>query len=75
MGKPWFEAKRFGYGVSPASREGWIATAVLVLLVLLDVTFVQGVLRWPAGAGLILAFAALAYAKSGSGWRWRSSDR
>ncbi|MDQ6825367.1 MAG: hypothetical protein M3007_07890 [Candidatus Eremiobacteraeota bacterium] len=28
----WFRRKRFGWGLRPASREGWIATAVFVLV-------------------------------------------
>jgi hypothetical protein len=36
--KPWFGPKRFiGWGASPASWEGWVVTAIYILLVI--VTF------------------------------------
>jgi hypothetical protein len=34
MTKLWFKAKKYGYGWYPASKEGWIATAAFVVLLL-----------------------------------------
>lgn len=34
MTKYWFKPKRFGFGFFPISIEGWIATAVLLVLVI-----------------------------------------
>lgn len=31
MGKGWFGPKRIGWGISPTSWQGWVATLVLVL--------------------------------------------
>ena len=30
--KPWFKPKRFGYGWTPASWQGWAVTLVLLFL-------------------------------------------
>ena len=30
--KPWFKPKRFGYGWTPASWQGWAVTLVLLVL-------------------------------------------
>ncbi|MFM8819659.1 MAG: hypothetical protein ACKOD3_03825 [Phenylobacterium sp.] len=31
LGKPWFGPRRFGYGVSPTSGQGWACIGVYVL--------------------------------------------
>lgn len=33
-GRPWFRPKDFGYGATPVTWEGWLATILFVLLVL-----------------------------------------
>jgi hypothetical protein len=33
MKKAWFGPKRFGYGASPRSWEGWLATALFTLVI------------------------------------------
>jgi hypothetical protein len=71
IGKPWFEPKRFGYGTSPANWKGWLATALFVAMIALDVTRFHGAPRWGFGAILIAAFVALVYIKSSGEWRWR----
>lgn len=35
MKRVWFGPKRFGWGASPASWEGWAATGVFILAMLL----------------------------------------
>ena len=32
--KYWFKPKRFGWGFTPISWEGWIATAIVVIILL-----------------------------------------
>jgi len=36
MNKYWFKPKKYGYGFFPISWEGWLATFILVVLVLLS---------------------------------------
>ncbi len=33
MDKLWFKRKRYGYGWSPATKEGWIVTIIFLLLI------------------------------------------
>jgi hypothetical protein len=33
MSRPWFRPKEFGYGATPITWEGWLATLLFVLLV------------------------------------------
>jgi hypothetical protein len=28
MGKPWFGARRYGYGLAPITWEGWVVTGL-----------------------------------------------
>ena len=41
MGKPWFAPKEIGYGATPSTWEGWVATLVFVLFVCASVSFVD----------------------------------
>lgn len=36
MSKYWFKPKRYGYGFFPVSWEGWLATILLVFVILLS---------------------------------------
>ncbi|MFA7682196.1 MAG: hypothetical protein WCX61_04160 [Candidatus Peribacteraceae bacterium] len=40
--KYWFKPKWFGYGFFPVTWEGWLATLVLLVLILLS-AFAQGI--------------------------------
>lgn len=31
MSKPWFGPKKFGYGLTPVSWEGWVVVLVIAL--------------------------------------------
>jgi len=31
MNKPWFGPRKFGYGFTPVSSEGWICTFLIVV--------------------------------------------
>ena len=72
VGKPWFEPKRFGYGASPATWQGWAVTVLFLAMMILDVALIQGILRWVGGLLLFMAFVGAVYLKTGGGWRWRS---
>ncbi|MDP7477394.1 MAG: hypothetical protein QF442_03020, partial [Candidatus Peribacteraceae bacterium] len=36
MAKYWFQPKSYGYGFYPISWEGWLATLVLLIMILLS---------------------------------------
>lgn len=59
--KPWFGPKRrIGWGWTPTSWEGWVATAVFIVLVTAAHNAWHGVAAGIAVGALILAFLALA---------------
>lgn len=70
----WFRPKYYGYGATPANWKGWLATAVFV-------ASIYAVMVGPAGASLVLRFAAfailtilfawIAWNKTDGAWRWR----
>jgi len=69
---PWFRPKVLGYGASPASWKGWLATAGFVILMAVVMSILHGVLKWLAASVLAGGFVILAYAKTGAKWHWRS---
>jgi hypothetical protein len=68
MGKPWFAPKRFGYGATPSSREGWTATAVYIAVMILDAVLLRGALRLVGGVVLTAAFIGVAYVTCSANW-------
>lgn len=52
---PWFQSKRFGWGLSPARWEGWATIAVLFALL-----YATLVLTRPLGQGFRAVAVALA---------------
>ncbi|AHB40297.1 MAG: hypothetical protein ACD_25C00120G0007 [uncultured bacterium] len=46
MKKYWFRPRRLGYGFAPISWEGWLATLVLIILLLLS-AYTNGI--WEEG--------------------------
>jgi uncharacterized YccA/Bax inhibitor family protein len=74
----WFKPRRFGYGATPVTWEGWaitLATLVLVLASLLVTVFVDES-AWVLAAvlidvGAIGALLVVSYRKTDGKWRWR----
>lgn len=33
MSKPWFRPKKFGYGWTPVTWQGWVVTIILALII------------------------------------------
>jgi hypothetical protein len=76
----WFRQKRFGYGGTPVTWQGWLLVLVFVAFVagcVLLVTFAarHGLAAGALGAIVLLsmAIAALIYVswrKTEGGWRW-----
>jgi hypothetical protein len=69
----WFKPKRVGFGVTPVTWQGWIATFCLVALFIADTRLVRpDALQVALGAVLIVAYIVLAWVRTDGGWRWRS---
>ena len=80
MARYWFRQKRFGYGATPNTWQGWVFTLAGVLLMMgiaLGVGHIANgttrVVMTIAGEIVVLApFTWISYVKTEGGWRWRS---
>ena len=83
MAKLWFKQRRFGWGWTPASIEGWIVVAVAMLLIFCGTAVLLYEVRAGANprlAGVLFILwtaiiagitTAIAWAKGEKpGWRW-----
>ncbi|HVV26813.1 MAG TPA: hypothetical protein VHC40_02485 [Rhizomicrobium sp.] len=79
MARYWFRQKRFGYGATPSTWQGWTFTllgmALLFAVVITGPHIRDNAMRalWmmlgiPA---VLVTFCAVAHAKTEGGWRWR----
>ena len=82
MAKYWFRQKRFGYGATPNTWQGWLVTIIGVLLVAGIVALGHSIrdngLRalWMALGipAVLIPFCVISYFKTKGGWRWRWGD-
>ena len=75
MGKPWFNPKRYGYGVGlPCSWEGWAVMAVFAAI-MLGIPYLIDDTHWRLRAAIgvlaVVALIVVVVAKTRGGWRWR----
>jgi Na+/melibiose symporter-like transporter len=85
MTQYWFKPKRYGYGATPVSWEGWAATiavsavvigSVIVMQMLVDRSnFVAWVVRAAIIAAVTLWFVRTARERTDGEWRWRWGNR
>ena len=74
--KLWFSAKRYGYGWTPLTWEGWFVIAVYVLLfvwVIKDISHTKEISLWfiLKVFALILTLLTITYVKGEPPkWRW-----
>ncbi|HEY1735544.1 MAG TPA: hypothetical protein VGG12_02760, partial [Methylovirgula sp.] len=62
--KPWFAPKRYGYGATPSSWEGWAATILFVILFGLALALLPSRLNLICALALLAGFIALTYVKT-----------
>jgi hypothetical protein len=67
----WFVPKRYGYGATPSTWQGWLTTIVFVIAVMIDARIFDGIERWIGIAILLAVFVLLVYTKTSGQWRWR----
>jgi len=68
----WFAPKRFGYGATPVTPAGWIATvAYVAAIALIAWGLPTDTARMIVGGCVTLGFLALVAVKTDGGWRWR----
>ena len=83
MTEYWFKPKRYGYGATPVTWQGWALTFGTVLAVVAVSLSLRLTARSPwALAALVLFDAAavamlviISYRKTDGGWRWRWGDQ
>lgn len=73
MGKPWFNPKRYGYGVGlPCSWEGWLVLAAFLAVVVGGAKVIEDKGQYAILAFLsVVLLIAITAAKTKGGWRWR----
>ena len=83
MTEYWFRPKRYGYGATPTTWQGWAVTFAAIFVV------ATATLRLPAlsadrpsfwivvaiDAVVIVAFLVITRRKTDGEWRWRWGDR
>ncbi len=58
-GRPWFGPKRYGWGLTPVSWQGWLATGAYVAVVLVLAATLAESQPWIFWTLLVLATVAL----------------
>ncbi|NHO18526.1 hypothetical protein GOB90_05980 [Acetobacter oeni] len=72
MLKPWFAAKRYGYGAGwPVAWQGWVLLLVFVCALVEIIALVSGWRQSLAIFGTTVVFGGIASRKTVGGWRWR----
>ena len=83
MAEYWFKPKRYGYGATPATWQGWAFTVGTVLAMAAVSLYLRLAAKslWALVALLMFDAAAVAalvvvgYRKTDGAWRWRWGDR
>ena len=71
MEKPWFKRKTYGFGWTPATKEGWIVTITAVLLILTSITKTNPFLGTIYVILIVAALIAICYQTGEKpAWQW-----
>jgi hypothetical protein len=72
-GPEWFAPKRYGWGATPNTWQGWVLTIGFVaILILLSRRFAdRPVLLFAAAAPLVVVFVVICARTTKGGLRWR----
>ena len=83
MTEYWFKPKRYGYGATPVTWQGWaltlgtvfamVAVSLYLRLAAKSLWALVALLLFDAAA--LSALAIVSYRKTEGGWRWRWVDR
>jgi len=83
MAEYWFKPKRYGYGATPVTWQGWAVTLGTVLAIVAASLYLRltGNSLWTLAALLLFDAAVVStlvivsYRKTEGEWRWRWGDR
>lgn len=79
----WFKQKRYGYGATPSTWQGWALTGVyLIIMIGLSLWLTEGAAQAQARtlpffalvAVVTMIFVAIVLRTTEGGWRWRWGD-
>jgi hypothetical protein len=81
MSQYWFKPKRYGYGATPITWEGWVFTLLTVAVILGSGWLLLGAgaprgtttvwVWWVIVIVVLVASVAVTRAKTEGAWRWR----
>ena len=82
MPRYWFRQKKFGYGATPDTWQGWVlsivSAALLLVVVVTGPSIQDNALRavWMilGSAAILVPTILIAYLKTEGGWRWRNGN-
>jgi hypothetical protein len=83
MAEYWFKPKRYGYGATPVTWQGWAFTIVTALAIVAVSLYLRLTAKSPWTLAALLIFDAIAVSilviisrrKTEGEWRWRWGDR
>jgi hypothetical protein len=83
MAEYWFKPKRYGYGATPVTWQGWAVTLGTVLAIVAASLYLRLTAESPWTLAALLMFDAavvsalviVSYRKTEGEWRWRWGDR
>lgn len=67
----WFRPKRFGFGATPDSWQGWAVTLLFAAALMALARFTPHRIAIAVGIPLVPLFLILCWKKTRGGWRWR----
>jgi hypothetical protein len=75
-GPEWFVPKRYGYGATPITWQGWALTIGFVAIaILLSVKFARRPFElFAVLAPVLIVFTMICARTTRGGWRWRWGD-
>jgi hypothetical protein len=79
----WFKPKRYGYGATPVTWQGWVITAASAIAIIVAAFLLLGheasLAAWGAfwviTAAITAAVCVISWRKTDGEWRWRWGDR
>ena len=76
-GPEWFAPKRYGYGATPVTWQGWALTLGFVLVMIALAVALSGhpVQVIAAVVPLAVAFTVICAPTTRGGWRWRWGEK
>jgi amino acid permease len=80
LNKYWFKPKKYGYGATPSTWEGYIATLLFVVIIFLITKYTiiedDNVSRFIGLLGsFILVFIYITIIKTKEKWKWRWGNK